>query len=180
MSDPTNQQCLDCGGTIQSSTHQRTGGYCMPCRMYRDIGLPGQKLKNRDTAIVSAPRAEEATDPADQVPISPRTGRIAEELFRDPDRTRILKRLQLEASRNVPFHGNSTPTELERIRFAILKLIHQHPANEDHAFKLAKEDWRDLYMAAGFGYSATEHERWFEQIIKKSFGNTFPPDAPPG
>jgi len=50
---------------------------------------------------------------------------------------------------------------MERIRFAIMKLISENPKNEEMAFDCAKTDWRDLFVAAGFGYSATEHENWF-------------------
>jgi hypothetical protein len=57
-----------------------------------------------------------------------------------------------------------TPEGMERIRFAILKLIAQNPKNEDIAFNLAQMDWRDLFMAAGFAESATEHENWYAAL----------------
>jgi hypothetical protein len=55
---------------------------------------------------------------------------------------------------------------MERIRFSILKLIAEHPENEERAFNLAQVDWRDLLMSAGFGHSATEHKKWFQKIMK--------------
>jgi hypothetical protein len=57
-----------------------------------------------------------------------------------------------------------TPEGMERIRFAVLKLIAQNPKNENIAFNHAQMDWRDLFMAAGFAESATEHESWYEAL----------------
>ena len=59
-----------------------------------------------------------------------------------------------------------TPEGLERIRFSVIKLISQNPKNENIAFNHAKMDWRDLFMAAGFGKSGTEHERWFQTLTE--------------
>lgn len=88
-------------------------------------------------------------------------------LFPGPEGSRISERLVEEAADNIPFHNDSLPEEMDRIRFSILKLISQNPKNEEIAFNHAKLDWRDLFMAAGFGYSATEHERWYDEIIRK-------------
>ena len=59
------------------------------------------------------------------------------------------------------------PEGLERIRFSVVKLTAQNPKNENLAFNQAKMDSRDLFMAAGFGASATEHETRYKKITAK-------------
>ncbi len=101
------------------------------------------------------------------IPLSEKTKRAAELLLAEPDRSRIGQRLVAETSEEIPMWREFTPEGLERIRFSVLKLIAQGPEHENIAFNHAKMDWRDLFMAAGFGESASEHERWYERIAKE-------------
>ena len=98
------------------------------------------------------------------IPLSQRTSRIAEILLQDSDRSRITSRLITETAENIPMWHDFTPEGMERIRFAVLKLIVQNPKNENIAFNHAQMDWRDIFMAAGFAESATEHESWYEAL----------------
>jgi len=100
------------------------------------------------------------------IPLSRRTAALLAKLFSESEARRIHHRLLHEASENIPFHADGTPEKMERIRFSIIALITEDPKKEDYAFHLAKVDWRDLFVAAGFAHSATEHERWFEQVMK--------------
>jgi hypothetical protein len=50
---------------------------------------------------------------------------------------------------------------MERIRFAALKLSEGDMGRLRAAIDLAKLDWRDLLMNAGFGWSVHVHEKWF-------------------
>src|SRR6056297_940851 len=100
-------------------------------------------------------------------PLSEKTSQAAAVLFSEPVRTRIMTRLLEEVSENIPWHENSNPERLERIRFSILKLIAEDAAKEDNAFRLAKKDWRDLLMEAGFGHSASEHAKWFQNLMNQ-------------
>jgi hypothetical protein len=102
------------------------------------------------------------------IPLSVRTLNLASVLFEEPELTRIKNRLVDEASDSLPFCKDATPEGMERIRYSIMKLIFQNKGNEDIAFHHAKMDWRDLFMAAGFGYSAAEHENWYRQTVEKS------------
>lgn len=104
------------------------------------------------------------------LPLSPRTRQILTIFFQEPERSRIGARLVNEAAENLPFHQDATPEKMERIRFSILKLLKEIPGNEDYIFRLALTDWRDLFMAAEFGFSATEHERWHAEILRKFSG----------
>src|SRR5262249_23491957 len=48
----------------------------------------------------------------------------------------------------------------ERLRFAALRLSHGDLRALDEAIALGRTDWRDLLMAADFGYDTQAHERW--------------------
>ena len=50
---------------------------------------------------------------------------------------------------------------LERIRFAVLKLSHGNLNALGRAIDLAKVDWRDVLVAAGFGDDIKAHESWW-------------------
>jgi hypothetical protein len=50
---------------------------------------------------------------------------------------------------------------LERIRFAVLKLSHGDLKALQQAIDLAKLDWRDALVAAGFGDDIRAHESWW-------------------
>lgn len=50
--------------------------------------------------------------------------------------------------------------QLERFRFAALKYSDGKLPLLEGAVQLAKEDWRDLLLAAGFGYDVEAHGRW--------------------
>jgi hypothetical protein len=53
-----------------------------------------------------------------------------------------------------------TPDGLERVRFAALKLSEGNMEKLHRAVKLAKADWRDLLVAAGFADSVHAHKHW--------------------
>ena len=95
------------------------------------------------------------------IPLSARTKRVAAIILDETDRPRIEERLLAETSEGIPLWSELTPEGLERIRFAILKLISQNPENENLAFADARMDWRDLFVAAGFADSPDDHGRWY-------------------
>jgi hypothetical protein len=49
---------------------------------------------------------------------------------------------------------------MERIRFSVLKLSNGDMKKLVDAIELAKVDWRDLFMAAGFGEDPQAHKKW--------------------
>ena len=57
-----------------------------------------------------------------------------------------------QCGNNLPFCEKQDEFQLERIRFSALKL--------SAGIKLAKEDWRDLIVAAGFATDITAHKQW--------------------
>ena len=49
---------------------------------------------------------------------------------------------------------------MDRIRLAAIKLSNGVYAKLVEAVSLANTDWRDLLMAAGFGYDIDAHNKW--------------------
>jgi hypothetical protein len=65
-----------------------------------------------------------------------------------------------ECGANLPFQESATPEELERIRFAALKLSGGTIGGLCDAIRLAQLDWRDLLVAADFAEDVRAHESW--------------------
>jgi hypothetical protein len=99
------------------------------------------------------------------IPLSKRCLLLAQVLWSEPRLSQMTARLIAEASENIPFHDKSTSNEMDRIRFSIMKLASMPIADDDAIFDLAKRDWRDLFMAAGFGWSEDEHLRWYKSRV---------------
>ena len=65
-----------------------------------------------------------------------------------------------ECGNNLPYLENVDKEGLERYRFAALKMSNGSLTRLREAIELAKSDWRDLLVAAGFAASADAHKRW--------------------
>jgi hypothetical protein len=94
-------------------------------------------------------------------PLSPETRRRLDMLFAPENRAAAEQLLVDECGNNLPFLHELNQFQLERFRFAALKLSEGRLPDLEQAIGLAKRDWRDLLMAAGFGDDVTEHERWW-------------------
>ncbi|MCW8876033.1 MAG: hypothetical protein OQK51_03155 [Kangiellaceae bacterium] len=73
--------------------------------------------------------------------------------------------IEQNAGKTIPFCGNSSPSQLDRIRFAIIKLSDGCPNQLDKAIQLAHSDWRDLLISAEFGANPHEHDGWFNKEL---------------
>jgi hypothetical protein len=62
-----------------------------------------------------------------------------------PDAIRLLEK---ECGRNLPFHEDGGPQELERVRLAVLKLSRGNLAELRNQIDVAKRDWRDVLLFA--------------------------------
>lgn len=81
-------------------------------------------------------------------------------LFAATDRD-VVRTLLLTRCGNNLFPGrNLNDLELERIRFAVLKLSDGDMEKLGSALQLAQQDWRDALMASDFGHDIHAHERW--------------------
>jgi hypothetical protein len=68
--------------------------------------------------------------------------------------------IESECGDNLPFCGNLDKYQIERIRFAVLKLSEGDLKNLKESVKFAQCDWRDLLTASGFGDDIHAHKRW--------------------
>jgi hypothetical protein len=93
-------------------------------------------------------------------PLSPDTRQRLNVVFATSNRARAERLLVNECGNNLPFCQDFDPDQLERIRYAAMKLSRGTLDGLRKAIALAKLDWRDLLMSAGFGYDVTEHQRW--------------------
>lgn len=94
------------------------------------------------------------------VPLSPETKRRLELVFAPHDRREATDLLVTECGANLPFLADLDMFQLERVRFAALKLSDGKLDQLWQAVGIGQQDWRDLLMAAGFGEDVTAHERW--------------------
>ena len=94
------------------------------------------------------------------IDLSPETQRRVDVVFRGADRAEAESLLIEQCGRNVPFLGNADSYQLERVRFAALKVSNGDLSSLRRAVALAQTDWRDLLMAAGFGEDVHAHEHW--------------------
>jgi hypothetical protein len=81
-------------------------------------------------------------------------------VFPASDRAEAERLLVNECGNNLPFCQDSNQYQLECVRYAAMKLSHGTLNGLRQAIELAKTDWRDLLMGAGFGEDVTEHQRW--------------------
>ena len=100
------------------------------------------------------------------VTLSTRTEKLLEKIFPE-EKTRKIAKLRLidECGNNIPDCEHSDPEKLDRIRFSVLKLSQGDIAKLESAIELAKIDWRDLFMSAGFGHDINEHNKWYEETL---------------
>jgi hypothetical protein len=81
-------------------------------------------------------------------------------LFPHTERDLVRAMLVVECGNNLPGLEKVDSKVMDRFRFAALKLSEGEVSKLKKALALAKTDWRDLLMAAGFGESLSAHESW--------------------
>jgi hypothetical protein len=94
------------------------------------------------------------------VELSTATYMRLQRVFAPELREEAEKVLVEECADNLPWYGEAGPLDLERVRFAVLKLSHGDPGELGKWIELAKLDWRDVLMNAGFGDDISAHKRW--------------------
>ena len=94
-------------------------------------------------------------------PLTPDTRDRLNAAFAPADRAEAERMLVYECGANLPMCDDSDHRGFERLRYAAMKLSGGRLDLLREAIELAKVDWRDLLMAAGFGSDVTEHERWW-------------------
>lgn len=97
---------------------------------------------------------------AKPVALSPQTTRRLELLFPPATREDARRLLTDQCGTNLPLSGDITPASLERVRFAALKVSDGQIEKLKKAIELAKADWRDLLVDAGFAHDPQAHKTW--------------------
>lgn len=98
--------------------------------------------------------------------VSNRVENLIINLFKhEVDQVRATTLLQEGCANNIPFCEKATPEDMDRIRVATLKVSGGNVAKLEQAVELAKIDWRDLFMAAGFESDINAHNTWADMIL---------------
>jgi len=102
--------------------------------------------------------------------LSSETERRIAALFPPELRSEVSELLIHECGNNLPLLGKLTEIELERFRFAALKLSNGDIDKLNRAIRLAQKDWRDLLVAAGFAERLEAHKHWFPSEAERGDG----------
>lgn len=92
--------------------------------------------------------------------LSDRTRAHVRALFRASDVVLAEQALVTDCGNNLPLLEQIGPKDLERVRFAALRLSDGRLDGLSKAIELAQADWRDLLVAAGFADDIQAHARW--------------------
>jgi hypothetical protein len=92
--------------------------------------------------------------------ISEATLKKVRALFPPELHAEVTTLLRDECGNNLPFLQSLDEDSLDRFRFAALKLSQGDLDKLRKAVVLAKKDWRDLLVAAGFANSLDAHRSW--------------------
>ena len=99
--------------------------------------------------------------------LSPRTLQLVETFFSPKQVAEAVQWLEEECGNNIPSCNKHDEYQMERIRFAVIKLSRGNINKLLRAIDEARMDWRDLFMAADFGYAVNAHEKWAKEILEK-------------
>lgn len=99
--------------------------------------------------------------------LSPRTTQLVEKIFAQKDIPEATQWLEEECGNKLPFCNSNDEFQMERIRFATIKLSEGEISKLLQAIDVARMDWRDVLMASGFGYHLDTHEIWAKEILEK-------------
>lgn len=94
------------------------------------------------------------------IDLSIETWRRLSVMFAPEHRSAAAQLLKNECAENLPLGNGTGPVNMERIRFAVLKLSDGDLERLRDWVEHAKSDSRDVLKAAGFGGDVTAHMRW--------------------
>ena len=99
-------------------------------------------------------------------PLSPRTKQLVENIFSASHVAEAVERLKQECGNMIPFYEDADEFQMERVRFAVIKLSEDQINKMINAINEARFDWRDLFMAVGFGHDVIAHEKWANESLE--------------
>lgn len=92
--------------------------------------------------------------------LSPQTKSKIGILFNKEVRKEVEELLEIECGATIPFCEENSPEDMERIRFAALKVSGGNIDKLYEAIALAQKDWRDLLVSAEFADDIEAHTKW--------------------
>jgi len=92
--------------------------------------------------------------------LSESTKKLVHVLYESREALEMCDILENECGTEALSSEGWSPSQMERIRFSVLKLVKENRMEIDSAVELAQKDWRDLLMSAGFSADTTAHEKW--------------------
>jgi hypothetical protein len=100
------------------------------------------------------------------VQLSTRTAKLVDVLFSEGQRETARSLLEDHCGTNLPSLSDLDPIQLERYRFAAIRISNGDIESLERAIALANTDWRDLLMEADFGHDTQAHERWCARTLR--------------
>ena len=97
--------------------------------------------------------------------LTARTKEVAAKLFEASTVPVVEQLLAEECGSNLPLYKPTTPEGLERVRFAVLKISGGNDEKLLEAIALAKRDWRDVLVGAGFANRLDAHMEWAGELL---------------
>ena len=92
--------------------------------------------------------------------LSPATCQLILRAFSPQNQAEVARILANECADNLPLMERRDEYGLEPVRFAVVKLSRGNIANLRWWASLARVNWNDLLVAAGFSASPTAHQEW--------------------
>ncbi len=96
--------------------------------------------------------------------LSPRTRQLVEAISAN-EAEAVGRILAEQCGSNLPFCQDSDEYQLERVRFAALKISEGKLEMVEKAVDKAKQDWRDELVWAGFAQTLTAHAEWAAEML---------------
>ncbi len=97
--------------------------------------------------------------------LSPRTAELVDAVFAAEEREGARTLLEARCGTNLPVLSGLDPIQLERYRFAAIRVSQGDLKGLEGAISLANTDWRDLLMQADFAHDTQAHERWCANVL---------------
>lgn len=92
--------------------------------------------------------------------VSPKTLEMVSRVFVEEDHSQVIDLLINECGNNLPFLETNDEYQLERYRFAAIRMSGGRIDGLRKSIELAKKDWRDLLVVSGFAEDTGAHLRW--------------------
>jgi len=97
--------------------------------------------------------------------LSPRTQQLVVGIFGLQDRAEAAQWLEQKCGNNLPFCSDHDEYQMERLRFAAIKLSQGNIQKLLRGIEVACMDWRDLLVAANIGHEVRAREAWTKDVL---------------